>query len=403
MKFVSNLFSPPKAPPAPDYTGAAVAQGAANKETAIVEGIMNRPDVYSPYDITKWTDVGTADKPRFEAQYSLRPEYETQRQKQAQIGGQYLDVAGERLGELPSGKFDISALPTYRGGVDTTGFTPLATTDDLSDYATRSETAYYDRALNRLQPAMDQQKTQLHTQLINSGLPVGSTAYNDAMSRLEMTHSDQLSGLAQSSIAEGQRMRQGLAGEAQSMRQSQLAEASMIREMQNQARAQAMADTLLQRRLPMEELATLTGSPSIGSAGLGTATTGLNVPGVSMAPPPIMQGVMAQGADAANRYGTEMAGYGQRMNAIGNMVGGYAAGGGFGEISDKTLKENIVKVGQSPSGFNIYEWNYLWSPERFRGVIAQEVQKIKPQAVLSNIFGHLLVDYSKLDVNMERI
>ena len=397
MAFVKNFFSPPKAPPAPDYTGAARAQGAANKETAIVEGTMNRPDVYSPYDITKWTDVGTEDKPRFEAQYSLRPEYETQRQKQAQIGGKYLDVAGERLGELPSGQFDISSLPTYRGGVDTTGFTPLATTDDLSDYATRSETAYYDRALNRLQPAMDQQKTQLHTQLINSGLPVGSTAYNDAMSRLEMTHSDQLSGLAQSSIAEGQRMRQGLAGEAQSMRQSQLAEASMIREMQNQARAQAMADTLLQRRLPMEELATLTGSPSVGSAGLGTATTGLNVPGTSIAPPPIMQGAMAQGADATNRYGTQMAGYGARMNAFGNIIGGAMA------MSDKTLKENIVKVGQSPSGLNIYEWNYLWSPERFRGVIAQEVQKIKPQAVLSNIFGHLLVDYSKLDVNMGRI
>ena len=394
MGFVSQIFNPPKPPAAPDYTGAAQAQGAANVETARLEGRMNRPDVFTPYDQTVVTDIGDD---RFQMDYTLRPEYESQRQKQAQIGGQYLDVAGQRLGELPSGQFDVSALPTFQGGVDTTGFTPLATTDDLSDYATRSETAYYDRALNRLQPAMDQQKTQLHTQLINSGLPVGSTAYNDAMSRLEMTHSDQLSGLAQSSIAEGQRMRQGLAGEAQSMRQSQLAEASMIREMQNQARAQAMADTLLQRRLPMEELATLTGSPSVGSAGLGTATTGLNVPGTSIAPPPIMQGAMAQGADATNRYGTQMAGYGAKMNAIGNIIGGAAAG------SDKTLKENIVKVGQSPSGLNIYEWNYLWSPERFRGVIAQEVQKIKPQAVLSNIFGHLLVDYSKLDVNMERI
>jgi hypothetical protein len=192
-------------------------------------------------------------------------------------------------------------------------------------------------------------------------------------------------------------MRQGLAGEAQSMRQSQLAEASMIREMQNQARAQGLADTLLERRLPMEELATLTGSPSIGSAGMGTATTGLNVPGVSVAPPPIMAATQAQGAYDANRYASEVQGYGSKMNALGNIAGGFAA------ASDKTLKENIVKVGQSPSGFNIYEWNYLWSPERFRGVIAQEVQKIKPKAVLSNIFGHLMVDYSKLDVNMERI
>ena len=318
MGFISRIFSPPKPPPAPDYAGAATAQGAANVETARVEGRMNRPDIYSPYDQTVVTDLGND---RFRMDYTLRPEYESQRQKQAQIGGQYLDVAGQRLGELPSGEFNLGALPTFQGGIDTTGFTPLASTDNLTDYANRSEKAYYDRAFNRIQPGQQMEKTALHTDLINSGLPVGSQAYNDAMSRLEMTHADQLSGLAQSSIAEGQRMRQGLAGEAQSMRQAQLAEASAIREMQNQARAQAMADTLLQRRLPMEELATLTGSPSVGSAGLGTATTGLNVPGVSIAPPPIMQGAMAQGADATNRYAQQMAGYGAGMNAFGNIVG----------------------------------------------------------------------------------
>jgi len=389
-----SIFGSPKPPPSPDYTGAATAQGAANVETARVEGRMNRPDVFSPYDQTTVTDLGND---RFAMNYSLTPEYERQRVKQANIGEQYLDVAGQRLGELPSGQLNLGSLPSFQGAVDRTGFAPLATMNDLSDYATRSEGAYYDRAMSRLQPAMDMQRTSLHTDLINSGLPVGSDAYNNSMAQLGLQQNDQMQGLAQSSIAEGQRMRQGLAGEAQSMRQSQLAEASMIREMQNQARAQGLADTLLERRLPMEELATLTGSPSIGSAGMGTATTGLNVPGVSIAPPPIMQAAGMAGSDANNRYASEMQGYGARMNMLGNLAGAGAA------ASDKTLKENIVKVGQSPSGFNIYEWNYLWSPERFRGVIAQEVQKIKPKAVLSNIFGHLLVDYSKLDVNMERI
>ena len=167
--------------------------------------------------------------------------------------------------------------------------------------------------------------------------------------------------------------------------------------MQNQARQQALSDALLGRRLPMEELATLTGSPSIGAAGMGTATTGLNVPGTSIAPPPLFAATQAQGAEGMNRYGQQMAGYGARMQMLGNIAGGAAAG------SDKTLKENIIKVGKSALGFNIYEFNYLWSPKRFRGVIAQEVQKIKPTAVLANIFGHLLVDYSKLDVNMEQV
>ena len=397
MNIFDTIFGSPKPPPAPDYTGAATAQGAANVETARVEGRMNRPDVFSPYDKTLVTDLGND---RFAMNYSLNPEYERQRVKQANIGEQYLDVAGQRLNELPSTQFDFNALPSYEGGIDRTGFTPLATTSNLNDYAQRSEDAYYNRGISRLQPSMDMAKTQLHTQLINSGLPVGSEAYNNSMAQLGLQQNDQLQGLAQSSIGEGQRMRQGLAGEAQSMRQSQLAESSMIREMQNQARQQALTDALLQRRLPMEELATLTGSPSIGSAGIGTATTGLNVPGTSIAPPPIMAATQAQGAYDANRYASEMQGYGSKMNSFGNIA---SAAMPFIMNSDKTLKENIVKVGKSPSGFNIYEWNYLWSPERFRGVIAQEVQKIKPKAVLSNIFGYLMVDYSKLDVNMEKI
>jgi len=396
MSFITRFFSPPKAPPAPDYTGAAQAQGAANVETAIVEGTMNRPDIFSPYDVTRWTDVGTKEKPRFQADYTLRPEYETQRQQQAQIGGQYLNIAGQRLGELPSGEFNFGALPAYQSTIDTAGFTPLATADDLGEYATRSETDYYNRAMARIQPQQEMEKTQLHTQLINSGLPPGSTAYNDAMGRLELQQSDSLRDLSQQAIAEGQRMRTGLASESQSMRQAQLGEATMMQQMQNQARQQALSDALLGRRLPMEELATLTGSPSIGAAGMGTATTGLNVPGTSIAPPPLFAATQAQGAEAMNRYGQQMGGYGARMQMLGNLGGAVIA-------SDKTLKENIIKVGKSALGFNIYEFNYLWSPKRFRGVIAQEVQKIKPTAVLANIFGHLLVDYSKLDVNMEQV
>ena len=42
---VSSIFRSPSAPPAPDYAGAATAQGAANVETARLEGRMNRPDL----------------------------------------------------------------------------------------------------------------------------------------------------------------------------------------------------------------------------------------------------------------------------------------------------------------------------------------------------------------------
>jgi len=64
--------------------------------------------------------------------------------------------------------------------------------------------------------------------------------------------------------------------------------------------------------------------------------------------------------------------------------------------SDRRVKKNIVRVGQSPSGINVYEFSYRKGEKRYRGVMAQEV----PQASVS-INGILHVDYSKIDVPFE--
>ena len=91
---------------------------------------------------------------------------------------------------------------------------------------------------------------------------------------------------------------------------------------------------------------------------------------------------------------------GQLMNSISfglNVATGIAA------ISDKRVKDNIDRVGTSPKGYGIYEWNYKGeSPDnRYRGVIAQEVLKHDPMSVgiLSN--GLLGVYYDKIDVELE--
>ena len=70
-------------------------------------------------------------------------------------------------------------------------------------------------------------------------------------------------------------------------------------------------------------------------------------------------------------------------------------------LSDYKLKKNIKLVGKSGSGINVYEFEYkdkLYGLGRYRGVMAQEV----PYAsIMDN--GYLKVDYSKIDVNFERI
>ena len=76
----------------------------------------------------------------------------------------------------------------------------------------------------------------------------------------------------------------------------------------------------------------------------------------------------------------------------------------FGPMaSDIRLKENITKVGNSPSGINIYEWNYKGNTQRYRGVMAQEILERHPEAVALQPDGYMSVYYGKIDVKMEMV
>jgi len=70
--------------------------------------------------------------------------------------------------------------------------------------------------------------------------------------------------------------------------------------------------------------------------------------------------------------------------------------------SDCALKENVALVATSPSGINVYEFDYKdksYGEGRYRGVMAQEV----PWASFRHESGYLWVDYAKVDVKFERI
>ena len=115
----------------------------------------------------------------------------------------------------------------------------------------------------------------------------------------------------------------------------------------------------------------------------------------------IMTGISVYGSAGALRGG----GTGPLGNTLSTHTTTYAGGGFAGQIagrSDIRLKENIVKIGKALSGLNIYEWNYKSAPNtRYRGVIAQEVIKVVPEAVVKDNDGFLSVIYDLLDVNME--
>lgn len=73
--------------------------------------------------------------------------------------------------------------------------------------------------------------------------------------------------------------------------------------------------------------------------------------------------------------------------------------------SDARLKTNIKKIGQLANGLNVYSWD--WKPmisklsgnfSMTKGVMAQEAQRVAPEAVHTADNGYLAVDYSHPEI-----
>lgn len=75
-----------------------------------------------------------------------------------------------------------------------------------------------------------------------------------------------------------------------------------------------------------------------------------------------------------------------------------------GGKSDISYKENLKLIGQSPSGINIYEFNYIGEEGLYQGVIAQELVDTEFKSALSfDENGKYLVNYDKIDVEFKKI
>jgi hypothetical protein len=71
-------------------------------------------------------------------------------------------------------------------------------------------------------------------------------------------------------------------------------------------------------------------------------------------------------------------------------------------ISDIRTKENIEYVG-TEKGHKIYHFNYKGKPERYSGVMADDVKEYMPNAIHFTSDGYMMVDYDMLGVKMKQI
>jgi hypothetical protein len=110
--------------------------------------------------------------------------------------------------------------------------------------------------------------------------------------------------------------------------------------------------------------------------------------------------------DVWNAYNADMQRYNAQQQASNNRTSGLYGLGAAAmtalpfllTMSDKRLKENIEKVGRLPGGPNLYEYEFKGDPNDTReiGVMAQEVERTQPDAVVKDASGYRKVNYAKV-------
>lgn len=388
----------PDPPPAPNYAAAAQAQGQANVDAARVQGKINNPNVVNPYG-TQTTTWGTFDQPGFDKatqqykqtlaaynqqlattspflkstlkapiaptrdQYTANGDTPTLTQtfspeqqalyNQSTKNQQGLGMLGQQGIQSAQGiignKVDYSGAPAMPGSYD----------------ALRSKV--YDAMMARPNQDIAVQRDNTNSNLIAAGIRPGTTAYDNAMRNVDRQQTD---AEQQAQINAGNQTQQAYG-------------------MDLQSRQQGLNEYNAQRSIPLNEITALMSGSQVSNP--------FSMPGYAqnaqVAPAPVYAA-----ANAQNQYGVDL--YNQKAAQQANLQSGLFGLGGAGIMggammaSDRRLKSRIRRIGTHPLGIGLYE--YTIAGRRERGVMADEVLTVRPQAVHVMPDGYFAVNYGGL-------
>ena len=429
-------------PAAPDYTGAANAQAAASKENLTTQNFANRPTINTPFGSQSWDTAATVDPATGQNVTSwtqentlndtLKPALQAQMDSQlarSQLSNSFMD----RVGSEYSKPFDYENLPAmtsggqageirtnvadYAPGLNTSfnfGGAPVAPT-----YDTNYRDTVANSLMERMMPVQDYQNRQLQTQLSNQGFKLGSEGYKRGLAELGERQAAERYNAYETAGNEAQRMygaqmgarQQGISeamsqgnfnnqalGQAQNLdinamnamntaQGQQFALNQSYANQQNTLRQQAIAEQAQRRGMSLNEMNALMSGQQVNMPNMPQ----FNQAGRSETPNLMgaMQNTYQANLNAAN---ASNAGIGNALSGI-TSLGAGALSGGF-SFSDIRLKSNIRRVGTHSVGVGVYEYDIFGHRER--GVIAQELQRVRPALVRQHDSGYLTVNYGAL-------
>lgn len=440
-------------PEAPDPKETGAAQTGTNVGTAIANTMMGFVDQKTPWGKLKYEQTGTykykdpytGEKykiPTFKATQKLTPKQKelnrVNQNTQINLANLAKDQSS-RLSGLLSEPFSLDGLPDAANIVDLKptnyqqfdGAPELATSFDDAGEITKTygandfsadRTKVEQALMERMQPYLDKQREAQEARLVNQGVRLGSRAYSAAQEDFGRQENDArlaniiAAGQEQSRLVGMDRDRATFENAAQQQNYGQLLgratfgnnatqqnfgnrnevtarnnaiETQRFNETltrmneQNRLRQHAIDEAFAERNQPINEISALLGGTQVKDPSWVNADTA-QIPTTDYA------GIINQ--DFANR----MQAYQAQQAQIGGLLGGI--GSLFGALSDRRAKKNIKPAGRL-MGHKLHEYRYKGEPDdapKTIGVMAQEVQKTRPDAVTTGPDGLKRVNYGAL-------
>ena len=349
-----GLGPAPSAPAAPDYTGAAQATAAGNLAAAQTATAANRVNQVTPYGNLNYTQQTDAQGyPTWTATTSLS------------------DVGQKLLNNQNNASLGLgSAITSQLGNVQNTMGQPF--NPNLPQVGINAGQNYQDAAMQRLAPQLQQSRELLTNQLANSGIPVGSEAYN----RAQMNQAQKENDLLAANTTQG--FNTGLAANQQAYNQA-LTNYNMPLNTLSALRTGSQVQNPTFQNVPQQ--ATTGGADVLGAT---TATGNYNLAN-------------------SNAQIAAQSGFNSGLMGLGGSLGGAAIMGAA--MSDIRTKENIEPIGVADNGLTIYKFEY--KPE-FKdhelagygvhyGYMAQEVEQVFPYAVHTLNDGYKVINYGAIN------